>query len=63
MAVKADLAKLNEVLKLIPKVISEFGSVQLLINNASVFEKGYLKETSPELFDQQMNVNFKAPFF
>jgi NAD(P)-dependent dehydrogenase (short-subunit alcohol dehydrogenase family) len=39
------------------------GEIQLLINNASVFEKGYLKDTSPELFDRQINVNLRAPFF
>ena len=60
--VKANLSIENEVAELIPKVTSEFGKFQLLINNASVFNSGYLKETSVELFNNQINTNIKAPF-
>ncbi len=62
-AFKANLSSLNEVIKLIPKALEEFGEIHLLVNNASVFDSGYLKATSPELYDEQMNVNLKAPFF
>lgn len=61
--VKANLSNINEVIELVPKVVTEFGGFELLINNASVFNSGYLKETSPELLDTQFDVNFKAPFF
>ncbi|MCK5852815.1 SDR family oxidoreductase, partial [bacterium] len=50
------------VIELIPKVITEHGLFQLLINNASVFNSGYLKDTSVNLFENQMDVNLKAPF-
>ena len=60
--VKANLADMDDVASFIPKLISQFGGFQLLINNASVFNGGYLKETSLELYDTQMNVNLKAPF-
>ena len=60
---QADLGNLNEVMKLIPVVCSEMGIIDLLINNASVFEKGYLIETSPELYQRQLDVNLRAPFF
>jgi NAD(P)-dependent dehydrogenase (short-subunit alcohol dehydrogenase family) len=62
-AFKANLSSLDEVIKLIPKVMKEFGEIHLLVNNASVFDSGYLKSTSSELYDEQMNVNLKAPFF
>lgn len=35
----------------------------VLINNASVFERAGFAETDEALFDRQMEVNFKAPFF
>ena len=60
--VKANLSKTSDVVGIIPKVVSENGELELLVNNASVFDKGYLKETSTELFDSQMDVNLKAPF-
>lgn len=59
---KADLSQMNELVRLVPKIVSEIGEFNLLVNNASVFEKGYLQETSIELFDSQFDVNFKAPF-
>ncbi len=61
--VKANLAEINEVLALIPKLAADQLKVDLLINNASVFDRGYIKDTSAELFNAQMEVNLKAPFF
>lgn len=60
---QTNLAEISEIQKLIQKVISEFGKIDLLINNASIFDASYIKETSVELFDSQFNVNLKAPFF
>ncbi len=60
--VKANLEDSSEVLDLIPTVMKNFGAFQLLINNASVFEPGYIQNTSAELFDNQISVNLKAPF-
>lgn len=60
---QTNLAEISEVEKLIPNVISAFGNIDLLINNASVFDASYVKETSVELFDSQFNVNLKGPFF
>jgi len=60
--VKANLSNEKEVKELIPKIISEYGLFQLLINNASVFNSGYLKNSSVELFNNQINTNLKAPF-
>jgi NAD(P)-dependent dehydrogenase (short-subunit alcohol dehydrogenase family) len=59
---KADLNLSDEVEKLIPNVIQKMGKIDLLINNASVFGRSKLKQTATEFLDQQMNVNFRAPF-
>ena len=61
--VKSNLSKSSEVESLIPRIIKEYGNFHLLINNASVFDSGYIKETTFELFDLQIGVNLKAPFF
>ena len=61
--IKANLSVEKEVAELIPKAINEFGEFQLLINNASVFNPGYLKNTTLNLFENQINTNLKAPFF
>nr|WP_321353639.1 SDR family NAD(P)-dependent oxidoreductase [uncultured Draconibacterium sp.] len=62
-AVQANLAETDEVVALIPKLAAEKIKVDLLVNNASVFDRGYLKGTSGELLDSQIDVNLKAPFF
>jgi pteridine reductase len=59
---KADLNRVEEVESLLPKVIQTIGSPDLLINCASVFKPSDLKNTSSVFFDEQMNVNFRAPF-
>ncbi|WP_346862447.1 SDR family oxidoreductase [uncultured Draconibacterium sp.] len=61
--VKADLSNIDEVLELIPKLVADFGPFDLLVNNASVFNKAYINATSLDLFNSQLDVNLKAPFF
>ncbi|MEA1996538.1 MAG: SDR family oxidoreductase [Gemmatimonadota bacterium] len=58
-----DLACEEDVLSLIPRVVEKFPALEVLVNNASVFEKGSILETGPQFFSRQMAVNFKAPFF
>ncbi len=55
----------NDIMKtqvLIKSVIWQFECLDLLINNASVFEPGPLRETSAELLVRQTMVNYMAPF-
>ena len=59
---KANLNLPDEVELLIPQVIQKMQVIDLLINNASVFEPAQLGNTTTEFLDRQMNVNFKAPF-
>ena len=60
--IKGNLADKDELVGLIPKAISQFGKFELLVNNASIFNSGFIKETTFELFESQMRVNLKAPF-
>jgi NAD(P)-dependent dehydrogenase (short-subunit alcohol dehydrogenase family) len=62
IAIKANLSTQSEVEKIIPSILKKFNTIDLLINNASVFNQGYISETSPELLNNQFQVNFKAPF-
>ncbi len=60
--IKADLSQPAEVQNIIPTLLKNINQLDLLINNASVFDKAYIHETSTELFDMQMNTNLRAPF-
>lgn len=59
---KANLNQASEVEAIIPQVLLKFPAIDLLVNNASVFEPARLEETSTDFLEQQMNVNFRAPF-
>jgi NAD(P)-dependent dehydrogenase (short-subunit alcohol dehydrogenase family) len=49
----------SELLSLLP---NEFGPINLLINNASVFEHAQIMETECDLLQRQFSVNFFTPF-
>src|SRR5437867_3646083 len=42
---------------------NEVGNIDILINNASSFQKSRWEEISEELWDQEFAVNLKTPFF
>jgi pteridine reductase len=60
---RCDLDQIDDVLEFMPKVFGKFPDCNLLINNASIFEKALFQDTDQELLDRFLNVNFKAPFF
>ncbi len=60
---QADLIREEEVLKVIQNVSNHFGAVDILINNAAIFEEGSFFTTTPENWDRHVNINLKAPFF
>lgn len=44
-------------------VAEEFGPIDVLINNAAIFESGSLAETDESAWDRHLDINLKAPFF
>ncbi len=48
---------------LIPRVKERFHDLNFLINNASVFQRARLLDTDFDLFNNNFDLNFKAPFF
>jgi len=60
---RCDLTNDDELNSLIPNVKESLPSLNLLINNASLFDKATIKDTSIEIFDRQFAANIRAPFF
>jgi pteridine reductase len=58
-----DLADPLAVSGLLPAVRQRFPNCRVLVNNASVFERGDLASADQHQFDRLMQINFKAPFF
>jgi pteridine reductase len=63
VAAQADLRDLEALPRLIDAGVAAFGAVDVLINSASIFQRGTLLETTPESWEQHFAVNLRAPFF
>ena len=59
---KTDLGATDQTEKLIAQVIGQFGSLDLLINNASVFEPASFKNTSSDFLIRHTTVNLVSPY-
>jgi 3-oxoacyl-[acyl-carrier protein] reductase len=62
-AVRADISKPAEARQLIDATLSEFGRLDVLVNNAGVYEFVPLSEISEEHFDRIFNLNVKGLLF
>jgi len=59
--VRADLSIIDEVESIFPRLQSDTGSVDFLINNASVFPKSHLTELETDELFRTLTVNAVAP--
>ncbi len=62
LAVQADIARDDDVERMVAEVISHFGGVDVLINNASIGTTGDIATTSKEDWDACFGVNLRAQF-
>ena len=65
LPVASDIGKIADSKKLIERVKTEFGRIDVLMNNAAVtpYQFGPLIDTEEEVWDLQLNVNLKGAFF
>lgn len=63
LAVQVDVRDLKSVSALIATTVSGFGGVDILVNNAAIFDMGPILEVSEASFDKQFAVNVKGLFF
>lgn len=61
--VPADLANLDDCVRVAETTRREFDRVDFLVNSAATSERGGILDTTPELFDRIMAINVRAPFF
>src|ERR1700733_12271258 len=57
IAVQANLADTESIGPLIAKVARELGPIDVLVNNAGIYEFGPIEAVTPEHFHKQFNVN------
>ena len=62
IGVQADVAKLDDLQRLVDVAVKTFGKVDVMVNNAGI-ETRINPDTTPEDFDKVMNVNLRGVFF
>ena len=62
IAVKANVAKLDECQAMIDEAVKEFGKVDILVNNAGVTKDKLIMAMSEQDFDDVISVNLKGAF-
>jgi pteridine reductase len=60
---QADLSDLGSLGKLIPEVVKKMGRLDLLINSAAVYHKVGFLQTDATIFEEEIAINLRAPFF
>lgn len=66
IAVQADVSKDQEVRSMVDSIIQHFGTIDLLVNNASITKHialGDLEKATEEVWDELYDVNVKGMFF
>jgi|SRR5689334_11492124 len=61
-AIQADSGDPQAVVAAVEEAAAEFGRLDILVNNAAVFQVGPLEDLGQEEFDRTMAVNVRAPF-
>ncbi|MFC2084724.1 3-ketoacyl-ACP reductase [Bacteroidota bacterium] len=65
LSIQSDISVLENHEKIISEVLSEFGRIDFLVNNAGVSPdlRRDILETTPESFDKVLSVNIRGTFF
>jgi NAD(P)-dependent dehydrogenase (short-subunit alcohol dehydrogenase family) len=62
LAIRCDLRDPESIEQAVASVIEEFGQLDLLVNNAGIFESEALENISVEQWDAMFTTNTRAPF-
>lgn len=61
--VKGDISREEACKRLMEETVAHFGKIDGLVNNAGIFPRGSVLDTTEELFDSVFDVNIKSAFF
>src|SRR5215469_12623446 len=63
IGVKADVSKLADLQKLVDAAVSNFGRLDIMVNNAGIETRTSVLDTTEAQYDEVMAINLKSAFF
>ena len=63
IGVEADVSKVDDLQKLVNAAVSEFGHLDIMVNNAGIETRTSVLDTTEAQYDKVMDVNLKSAFF
>jgi glucose 1-dehydrogenase len=63
VGVKADVSKVDELQRMIDTAVSNFGRLDVMVNNAGIETRSSTLDTTEEQFDKVVAINLKSAFF
>ncbi len=63
IAVQADVSRDSEVRRLVAEAVAGLGRLDVLVNNAGVYERAFFDDTSPEDWDRRLATTLSSCFY
>ncbi|MEA3094665.1 MAG: hypothetical protein QOJ04_6007, partial [Caballeronia sp.] len=63
LALKADVTKREDLERIVSATVDKFGGIDILFNNAALFDMRPILDESWDIFDRLFSVNVKGMFF
>lgn len=62
-AVKLDVTDLGQIEKAVAEIDAEYGGIDILVNNAAIFDMAPINEITEESYERVFNINLRGPLF
>jgi tetrahydroxynaphthalene reductase len=63
IAIKANVANVQETIRLFDETVAHFGKLDICCSNSGVVSFGHLKDVTEEEYDRVMSINTRGQFF
>ncbi len=63
VAVQADVSQVHEVRRMVSETVAGLGRLDVLVNNAGIYERALFDDTSPEDWDRRIVTNLSSCFY
>jgi Dehydrogenases with different specificities (related to short-chain alcohol dehydrogenases) len=63
LAIKVDISKFSDIEKMKESIITRFGKIDFLVNNAGITQKVEIEDLTEQDWDRVLNINLKGTFF